>query len=212
MTNYKTKFNQSYPEKIFAPVIAKIYETRLKYLQNNYDDILAKSSKSVENRIHQDQNILKRLVVNKHTEILTRSEKEMKQLAQIKEVVMSLNPLIAGAIGENLVVNEIKKLSDDYILINNFTLQLDTPIYYKKDKSKIHSIQIDHLLISKAGIFILETKNWSRKTMESKHVRSPVEQGKTIRLCLVCIAKSKKYQFKKTSLGRKQGRSQFGTL
>jgi len=114
--------------------------------------------------------------IQKHNEVLTRSEKEVQQLSQIKEVITNLNPEIAAAIGENLVVNELKKLSDDYILINNFSLALDTPLYYKKDKSKIRSIQIDHLLISKAGIFILETKNWSRKSINNANFQSPVAQ------------------------------------
>ena len=197
MTNIQKKYDNSYPEKIIATVIAKFYETRFKYLRNNYHNILQNSTKRVEKRINKDHNILKRLVLDKHTEVLTRSEKEMNQLAQIKEVVTSLNPLIAGAIGENLVVNEIKKLSDDYILINNFSLALDTPIYYKKDKSKIRSIQIDHLLISKAGIFILETKNWSRRTMESTHVRSPVDQIKRSSYALFVLLSKRNINLKK---------------
>ena len=176
MTNIKNKYDKSYLEKLITPVIAKLHETRFKYLKNNYHNILQKSTNRVEKRINKDHKILKRSVRDKHTEVLTRSEKEIKQLAQIKEVVTNLNPLIAGAIGENLVVNEIKKLSDDYFLINNFSLALDTPLYYKKDKSRIHSIQIDHLLISKAGIFILETKNWSRRSIQSSNFRSPVAQ------------------------------------
>jgi len=176
MTNIKTKYNKSYPEQLFAVIIAKLYETRFTYLQNNYHNILHKSTKRVEKRINKDHNILKRSVLDKHSEVLTRSEKDIKHLVQIKDVITNLNPLIAGAIGENLVVNEIKKLSDDYILINNFSLDLDTPLYYKKDKSRIHSIQIDHLLISKAGIFILETKNWSKRSIKSSSFRSPVAQ------------------------------------
>ena len=114
--------------------------------------------------------------IQKHTEILTRSEKEIKQLSQINEVITNLNPLIAETIGADLVVKEIQKLSDKYILINDFSLELETPLFYKKDKSKIHSIQIDHLLISKAGIFVLETKNWSKKSIHTANFRSPVAQ------------------------------------
>ena len=31
----------------------------------------------------------------------------------------------------------------------------------KTEKDRIFSIQIDHLLLSNSGIFIIETKNWS---------------------------------------------------
>ena len=39
-----------------------------------------------------------------------------------RDVLENLKNLISGAIGENLVVNEIKKLGDDYALINDFNL------------------------------------------------------------------------------------------
>ncbi|WP_262696329.1 nuclease-related domain-containing protein [Aureibaculum marinum] len=78
--------------------------------------------------------------------------------------------------GENLVVKEIMKLSDEYVLINDFNLSFSNPIFYKKYNQRIKSIQIDHLLISKAGIFIIETKNWSKSSINSLSLRSPVEQ------------------------------------
>ena len=78
-------------------------------------------------------------VLEKDTEVQLRSKKDIKHLAQIKDVVSSLNPLIAGAIGENLVVKEIEKLSDDYILINDFSLKFAEPIYNRKEKGAIRN-------------------------------------------------------------------------
>ena len=37
---------------------------------------------------------------------------------------------------ENLVVKEIEKLSDDYVLINDFNLSFSRPIFYKKQNQK----------------------------------------------------------------------------
>ncbi len=54
----------------------------------------------------------------------------------------------------------------------NFT----RPIFFKKYNQRIFSIQIDHLLISRAGIFIIETKNWSKSSVNSLSLRSPIEQ------------------------------------
>lgn len=71
---------------------------------------------------------------------------------------------------------EISKLSDEYILINDFSLKFKPPIYNKKTRDRIYSIQLDHLLISRAGLFTLETKNWSRKSVNSLDLRSPVDQ------------------------------------
>ena len=176
MAQIKKEYDKYYIEKLFAFIVVKILDTRFKYLRNNYDRILQNSTIEVEKKINKEHQTLKKFVLEKDTEIHMRSEKDIKHLAQIKDVVTNLNPLIAGAIGEDLVVKEIKKLSNDYILINDFSLQLETPIRYSKDKSWIQTIQIDHLLISKAGIFILETKNWSKRSIESKELWSPVEQ------------------------------------
>jgi hypothetical protein len=103
------------------------------------------------------------------------------------KIVESLDTLIAGAIGENLVEKELKKLSDKYILINDFSLKLNKPIYNRKRNYRIYSIQIDHLLISNSGIFILETKNWSKNSIESINLRSPIEQIKRTEYALFII-------------------------
>mgnify|MGYP003575469455 CR=1 FL=1 len=91
-----------------------------------------------------------------------------------KGIVNTLNNTIYGAIGEQKTENALKKLSDDYILINDFCYTFSTPIRYKSDFIK--SIQIDHLLISQAGIFIIETKNWSSRSLDNLDLHSPVQQ------------------------------------
>ena len=99
-----------------------------------------------------------------------------RELMRVKEVVKELQPLIAGAIGEDLVVNEIRKLSEKFTLFNDFYVEFNPPIYNKKDNDRIYSVQIDHLLVSDSGIFIIETKNWSRNSVENLNLRSPVKQ------------------------------------
>ncbi len=48
----------------------------------------------------------------------------LQNLDHKKRAIDEINSFIYGAIGENKVVNELKKLSDDYILINDFSLHL----------------------------------------------------------------------------------------
>ena len=55
-------------------------------------------------------------------------------------------------------------------------LNFDPPIYNKNEDDRIFSIQIDHLLICQSGVFLLETKNWSRRSIENLDLRSPVKQ------------------------------------
>lgn len=101
---------------------------------------------------------------------------DIQALEKKKEIVENLNNTIYGAIGEQKVETALKKLSNDYILINDFCCSFNPPIYNKKDKDHIHSIQIDHLLLSPAGIFLIETKNWSNNSINNPDFRSPVKQ------------------------------------
>lgn len=113
---------------------------------------------------------------NREQIISERSAQRFQELEHIKKVCDSLYPLIAGAIGEYLVAKELEKLSDDYVLINDFSWHIENPIYYKKANTRIYSIQIDHLLITHAGVFIIETKNWSKASIKRYDLRSPVRQ------------------------------------
>ena len=113
---------------------------------------------------------------NKKQLILQRGKLQLENLEYTRKNIKELTNIIYGAIGENLVVKEIQKLPDNFVLINDFNLTFSPPIYYKKYHERINSIQIDHLLISNAGIFILETKNWSQSSVNSINLRSPVKQ------------------------------------
>ncbi|KAF2327304.1 nuclease-related domain-containing protein [Flavobacterium daemonense] len=93
-----------------------------------------------------------------------------------KEIIENLNNTIYGAVGEQKVENALRILSDDFILINDFCCTFKPPIYNKAKNDHIYSIQIDHLLISTSGIFLIETKNWSDNSLNNPDLRSPVEQ------------------------------------
>ena len=150
----------------------------LVYITENFDKIIRDKSKRIEKKILDNQLAIDYILNNKEKELLKRSKKKIERLAYIHKVLKDLYPLIAGAIGESLVVEEIEKLSDDYILINDYKLQFEKPIYNKQNGDRIFSIQIDHLLISPAGVFIIETKNWSNESINNFDLRSPVEQVK----------------------------------
>lgn len=102
------------------------------------------------------------------------SFKDLEVFAIKKEIIENLNNTIYGAIGEQKVENTLKELSDDYILINDFCCSFNPPINY--NGNYIKSIQIDHLLISPSGIFLIETKNWSGQSISNIDLRSPVQQ------------------------------------
>lgn len=130
---------------------------------------------------------LKKLLLEKHKRLhyLTyhfenavnvRSDLELSELNRKKKLIDEINNHIYGAIGEDKVAQELAHLSDEYVLINDFTHTFPKPLYYPPEKSYIRSIQIDHLLVSQAGIFLIETKNWSKASMQNLSLRSPVQQ------------------------------------
>jgi len=165
------------PEKSKESLDREINELKIKL-----DGYSKKRSKNIFNRaIYYPKVFLLRYSKNKlsknYSEILTaRIYESKKELEFIRCVVESLYEVIAGAIGENQTVKELEKLSDDCFVINDYSLSFNPPIYNRQSGERIFSIQVDHLLICKAGVFIIETKNWSRESVGSLSLRSPVEQ------------------------------------
>jgi len=100
----------------------------------------------------------------------------LKELDRKKFIIDEVKNSIYGALGEQKVVNVLEGLPDDYILINDFCLSFDKPIYNPQQNQYINSVQIDHILVSSSGLFLIETKNWSDNSVNSLSLRSPVEQ------------------------------------
>lgn len=61
-------------------------------------------------------------------------------------------------------------------MINDFSVSFSPPIYNRQDNDYIRSVQIDHILVGPSGIFLIETKNWSEKSLQTVNLRSPVQQ------------------------------------
>ena len=162
--------------KTFSVVNLYFLKKQSNQYRKNKTEIINSSVKKISRNIENDEHFIKKYETEKQNLIEKRAKPKTKELEYIRNVIENSKNLISGAIGENLVVKEIKKLPDDYVLINDFTLNFSRPIFYKKQNQRIYSIQIDHLLISRAGIFIIETKNWSKSSVNSISLRSPIEQ------------------------------------
>ena len=112
------------------------------------------------------------------------SRDSLWELERKKKVIDEINSSIYGAIGEQKVVKELENLSNDYFLINDFCLSFSRPIYNRQENDHIRSIQIDHLLVSPFGVFLIETKNWSHQSLNNLSLRSPVQQIKRTNFAL----------------------------
>lgn len=174
--------NYESEKKEIPKIINNSLDKEIKTLEEATKHAIEKSNKNLFNKLlyYLKIKILtnKKSTLEKNLEIIIskRCMKSYKELDFTKEVVNGLYTLIAGAIGENTVVNELQKLPDNYYLINEFFVEFNPPIYNKRENDRIFSVQIDHLLICQSGVFLLETKNWSKQSIKNLDLRSPVEQ------------------------------------
>ena len=108
----------------------------------------------------------------------------INELEYKQRIIDEVKNSIYGALGEHKVVKELETLSDENVLINDFTLSFYPAIYNRQENDYIKSIQIDHLLVTPSGLFLIETKNWSEKSLASLDLRSPVQQVKRTNFAL----------------------------
>jgi hypothetical protein len=124
--------------------------------------------------------------INSNFELAVResTSRELEDLYFKKKIIDSLSSFIYGAIGEQKVVNELQKLSNDCVLINDFSITFSKPIFNSFEKYYVKSIQIDHLLVTPGGLFSIETKNWSKKSLENLNLFSPIQQSERSKFAL----------------------------
>lgn len=151
---------------------------KIKYFKENFQSILRNITKdhnkriaSLEIKIKFTENNLQIVAKDNISDELHRHDELSNKIAKEKY-------LIYGAIGEANVINELKKLPRTYHVINDFRTEFYPPIYNRTEDDRIYSIQVDHLVVGPTGIFIIETKNWSSKSISNEMLFSPVKQVK----------------------------------
>lgn len=176
--------------RVFSFAKVRILSNRKSRLEANAGVALRKRTIEKKDKLAKLNQDLKYRSENKERMVSERYQQSLDELIRTKEVVDSLQTVILGAIGESSVVNALKELPDDCYLINDFSVRFEPPIYNKKEQDRIFSIQIDHLLVTRAGLFLLETKNWSHASVESLDLRSPVDQIKRCSFALFVLLNS----------------------
>ncbi len=144
-------------------------EKRIGFESNRFTGKLQELRETKENRLN--------FIISNFDEAVTQSSRiELSEIEKKKSVVDSLSSFVYGALGEQKVVKTLEALPDEYFLINDFAVSFSPAIYNRQENDHIKSVQIDHVLVAPSGIFIIETKNWSEKSLEDMSLRSPVEQ------------------------------------
>lgn len=186
----KNKSQQSFLNKIFYGLKLKNQQRNLLNLEKNIEQRVVEKTKFIIQEFFYAESRLYDLSKNRDQHLVERNLEALQGLQNTKAVIDRVYNLIAGAVGENAVVKEIEKLSDDFHLFNDFSAVFDPPIYNKQEGDRIYSIQIDHLLVCPSGVFLLETKNWSKTSVKNIDLRSPVEQIKRSSYALFVLLNS----------------------
>jgi hypothetical protein len=162
--------------RIWRQILTNLNSYRKRRLEKDFKRKSKKLTREALKKFKETQGNLNNLILNKESMLAKRLQDRLDALNYTKQVLDSLYPVIAGAIGEHAVVKALSDLSNEYYLINDYTVQFNPPILNKKEDERIFSIQIDHVVVCRAGVFLLETKNWSKSSVENLDLRSPVEQ------------------------------------
>lgn len=154
------------------------YKKQLRYKEDNLDlEVLKSINNLVSIRLIKDKRY--QFITSKFSLAVEQSsQRDLLEIERKKSVIDKLNSFIYGALGEQKVVKTLETLSDEHFLINDFDISFTPAIYNRQENDYIKSIQIDHLLVAPSGIFLIETKNWSEKSLENLSLRSPVQQIK----------------------------------
>ncbi len=81
---------------------------------------------------------------------------------------------VAGARAELQVAALLRCLPDDYVVLNDVRLRANRRIRF--NGKGLRTAQLDHVVLSGAGVRVIETKNWTRQFADSGRAQEPFEQ------------------------------------
>lgn len=103
------------------------------------------------------------------------------------------NPFHAGAYGENRVIEKLSNLSDSYHVLCGVRIGLLYWVTYNGEKN-LRSAQMDFVVVSTKGVFLIEVKNWSDDYIRNHEKLNPYEQtdraGRVLWITLKSIIKN----------------------
>jgi hypothetical protein len=183
-------------QKVVTPFKQWFTDRKIRSKEYNFEAIINQQLQVSLNHYSEKCDRFQYITSDFRNAVLESSKNQIDEIDNKKSIIDGLNTFISGAIGENKVVKVLEGLNDGYYLINDFSISFSTALYQKQENQYIKSIQVDHILVSPAGIFLIETKNWSEKSIENIGLYSPVEQIKRSSFVLFKLLQSKTNSFR----------------
>ncbi len=81
---------------------------------------------------------------------------------------------LAGAQAELAVIDRLRTLPSSAVVFND--VRLKATRYIRFNGTALISAQIDHVVLTPAGVFVIETKRWSHRFVESGDFHNPFDQ------------------------------------
>lgn len=111
--------------------------------------------------------------------ISRQHSEERRYIATLTENIRRVDAVqksgeLVGARAELDVISHLARLSAGHTVFNDLRLTADRYIHF--NGAPLQSAQIDHLVLSPAGVFVIETKRWSRRFVESGEYHNPFDQ------------------------------------
>ncbi|MDI3539637.1 MAG: hypothetical protein PWQ52_760 [Methanolobus sp.] len=136
---------------------------KLNYLETYTEIEIKKRLEGLLSSLRTLKSQLNHLENNTEREVGSRLAGLVSQLSMMEGIKKSNE--YKGALGELAVIENLCQLPDNYYLFNDLNLELND--YIKFNGSPLKSAQIDHLVVGPTGIFVIETKNWSKNYTQS---------------------------------------------
>ncbi|MGC9781291.1 MAG: NERD domain-containing protein [Candidatus Heimdallarchaeota archaeon] len=173
---YKNNETRNFIQKIKRFFKRRKMEKRKYILDNDFEYYVTYPYRKLKSQIENCRIDINYYKDNFKEIVEERSEQFIRRQNYIKSILDELKLQIIGAIGENKAIEELAKLPDTYYVINNYQLEFNPPIYNRSEKEHIFSIQVDHLIVGPSGVFLIETKYWSKESVKNINLHSPVKQ------------------------------------
>lgn len=145
-----------------------------------------KVCKSLTKPVSKQKQELEKYLQGKNSYVKSRVAFIEEQLACVTRLIEKGEA--GGAAAELEVIAKLQQLSDEWIVLNDVNLTSDQWHYFQGEHLK--TAQLDHVAIGPGGVFIIETKNWSREFVEKGEFHNPYSQiERAKKLCGIILSK-----------------------
>ena len=166
--NYTNSFIK---KKILKPNAIKLIKSKIV----NKERKISELKENPEKEFEKQERSLRQEIDFERKKFRETEERLEESINYLKEIKNSKD--YAEALGERKVLTELRKLNDNYFIHKDVYLDLGEYHWYNGTKD-MKSAQIDFVVTSPQGIFVIEVKNWSSQYTESQSYEgfSPHEQ------------------------------------